>query len=82
MLAGGNAASEQLLTPRGMLEQGLPTITKMVSEAKSAPPGDGTTTTTTTTDLKDDVPAFRPSMALTCVVSLLAIVSASGMLLN
>merc|ERR1712100_891380 len=63
--------------------QGLPTITTMVSEAKSALPASASSNSTnTTSDALSAVPAFRPSMALTCVVSLLAIVSASGMLLN
>merc|ERR1712100_264027 len=48
--------------------QGLPTITTMVSEAKSALPASASSNSTnTTSDALSAVPAFRPSMALTCV---------------
>ena len=58
-----------------MCLQGLPTITKMVTEAKTAEPASNSTNTTGGLDAGSH--RAEPTMALNLVVSLLAMICAS-----
>ena len=64
-----------------MCLQGLPTITKMVTEAKTAPPASSNSTNSSAAGLSAAHRA-EPTMALNLVVSLLAIVCATRLVVN